>query len=249
MTFRSKPRNLAYGAALTLCCAAPVVSQPARASSPKYNFWIEQHAQAGPHKIQITEQGVKVESLKLRLCFQYKESDKMVTVWSEKDHTYYCVPYDEWISKFRNLVAAVGWYSELVKPSSVTAKVQDNLPYHVYHYRVDTHSPSYWSSDIGHAERWNGLEDIEFTTLDLPSKAAVSILQRIYDTPRVAGFPCSVKNITSQTSSLRTVRLERNFNKPIAFFRPTAAFKKTPFTNQILGRSFDDSMTKMILPY
>ena len=232
-----------------LCGAVNVVAQPANAGPAKYNYFIEQTAQAGPHKIQLTEQGMKVECIKMGFCAQYRESDKLVTVWSLKNRTYYTLPYDQWITKFRNLFAAVGWYAELVKPTGVSSQAKDNLNFHIYHYRIDALSPSYWSSDIGHKEKSEGLQDIDYITVDVPSTTACAIMQKIYDTPRVAGFPYRMNRTTLQASSLHTLRLVRNYAEPISFFRPSPAYKKVPFANQFIGPSFDENMTRMILPY
>jgi hypothetical protein len=172
-----------------------------------------------------------------------------VTVWSLKDRTYYTLPYDQWITKFRNLVAAVSWYSELVKPLSITRQVKDNLTLHVYHYHIDALSPSYWSSDIGHKEQSQGLQDIDYLTVDVPSPVASVFMQKIYDTPCVPGFPYRMNRTTLQATSLRTLRFDRNYAVPISFFQPTPAYKKVPFANQFIGPTFDENMTKMILPY
>ncbi len=102
---------------LSFCIAINVVSQSAVASPSKYNFLIEQMAQAGPHTVQLTEQGVKVDASRMGFGVQYRASDNIVMLWSSKHHTYYTLPYEKWIAGFRNLFAAVSYYSELVKPS------------------------------------------------------------------------------------------------------------------------------------
>lgn len=246
---RFAPKFSALSVALFACLALNVVSQSAKANPPKYNYWIEQLAQAGPHKIHLTEQGFTVECVKLGFCVQYKEADKMVTGWSLKDHTYYVLPFESWMKNFRNLFAAVSWYAEMVKPTGISTETRDKFAAHTYHYRVNAQSPSYWSSDIGRREKPQGLQDVDYTTIDLPSKPACLMMQKIYDTPRVPGFPFAIFRKTLQTTSLKTSRLISNFNQPISFFVPTAEFKKVPFSNQVIGPSFDENMTKMMLPY
>lgn len=232
-----------------LSCFSNVCIQSADAYSSKYNCFIEQNSPTGPYKIQITDEGVKIEATKMELCFQYKESDRIVTVWSLKNHIYYCLPYDQWIVKFRNLFAAVGWYAEMVKPIRVTKEMKENLSFHTFRYRVSTLNPSYWSSDIGHADKSIGLEDVEYETLDLPSGVASLIMQKVYDTPEVPGFPWSVRSLTSRSVTLNTLRFERHYGKPINFFIPEKNFRRVPFTNQIFAPSVDENMTKMFLPY
>ena len=234
---------------LSLCFAINVVSQRAIASPVKYNFLIEQMAQGGPHHIQLTEQGMRVDAPRLGFGIQYHTSDNIVMLWSLKHHLYYTLPYDKWITSFRNLFAAVSFYSELVKPAKVTAHQKDNLSYHVYHYHVDAQSPSYWSSDIGHKEAAEGLQDIDFTTVDLPSKQGCMMMQRLYGTPSTEGFPYSLHKAALNSTSLRTLKFVSGYTKPISFFVPTAEYKKVPFSNQIIGPSLDDNMTKMMLPY
>lgn len=234
---------------LSLCIAINVVSQRAIASPAKYNFLIEQMAQGGPHIIQLTDQGMKVDAPRMGYGIQFRTSDNIVMLWSLKNHTYYTIPFDKWITSYRNLFAAVTYYSELVKPAKVTAHQKDNLNFHVYQYHVDAQSPSYWSSDIGKKEVAQGLQDINFTTVDLPSKQGCSMMQRLYGTPSTGGFPYSIYRPTLNTAGLRTNKFVSAYTKPIAFFLPTAEFKKVPFSNQIIGPSVDDNMTKMMLPY
>ncbi len=226
-----------------------VVSQSVIASPARYNFLIDQMAPAGPHRIQLTEQGMKVESPKMSFGLQFRNTDSMVTLWSLKNHTYYILPYEKWLTSFRNLVSAVTFYSELVKPTKVTTQEKEHLTYHVYQYHVDAQSPSYWSSDIGHKEASQGLQDIDFTTVDVPSKQACLIMQRVYGTPPIPGFPYSLHRVGLKNSSLRTNKLISGHSKPISFFVPTSEYKKVPFSNQIIGPSVDDNMTKMMLPY
>ena len=234
---------------LSICIAFNVVSQSALASPAKYNILIEQMAQAGPHRVQMTEEGVKVEAPRMEFGIQYHASDNIVTLWSYKHHTYYTLPYEKWISSFRNLFAAVSFYSELVKPAKATVHQKDHLTYHVFHYHVDAQSPSYWSSDIGHKEAKEALQDFDFTTVELPSKHACKMMEKIYGTPSMGGYPYSLFRVTLNSFSLRTNRLVGAYTKPISFFVPTAEYKKIPFTNQIIGPSLDDNMTKMMLPY
>src|SRR4051812_48751582 len=82
---------------LSICIATNVVSQSATASAAHFNFLIDQMAQAGPHKVQLTEQGMKVEASRLGFGIEYRAADNIVTVWSVKHHTYYTLPYDKWI--------------------------------------------------------------------------------------------------------------------------------------------------------
>ncbi|RTL41864.1 MAG: hypothetical protein EKK48_13180 [Candidatus Melainabacteria bacterium] len=250
MTTQSpKIKVVAVAVSWILSCFSNVFTPWAHAQSSRYNYFIEQKSPTGPYKIQISDEGVKIEATKMELCFQYKESDRMVTVWSLKNHIYYCLPYDQWTIKFRNLFAAVGWYAEMVKPVSVTKGVRENLSFHTFRYRVSTLNPSYWSSDIGHADKSVGLEDVEYETVDLPSKVASSIMQKVYDTPAVPGFPWSVRSLTSRSATLNTFRFERNFSRPINFFYADKSFRKVPFTNQLFAPSVDENMTKMFLPY
>jgi hypothetical protein len=222
----------------------------AAASSPGYNFLIEQSAPAGPHRIQITEQGMLIESFKFGSCFQYRVADNTMTVWSVKRHVYYTVPYEKWLSSYRNMYAAVSWYSELTKPIKETKQVKDQLTYHVYHYRVDAGNPSFWRSDIGHKDGSAEMTDVDVTTVDLPVfKQAGQILERIYGSPRLGGFPYTIRRSVMSTPSLETIKVSTAHNKPLSFLAPASLYKKVPFSNQLFGPSFDENMTKMLLPY
>ncbi|MFN8555752.1 MAG: hypothetical protein U0103_30155 [Candidatus Obscuribacterales bacterium] len=250
MTTQSpKIKIIAAVVSLILSCFSNVCTPSAYAQPSKYNYFIEQDSPTGQYKIQISNEGVKVEARKMELCFQYKEADRMVTVWSLKNHIYYCLPYDQWMIKFRNLFAAVGWYAEMVKPVSASKQVKENLTFHIFRYRVSTLNPSYWSSDIGHADKSRGLEDVEYDTVDLPSPVASSIMQKVYDTPAVGGLPWSVRSLTSRSATLSTLKFVRNYSSPIAFFTPDKHFRRVPFTNQLFAPAVDENMTKMFLPY
>ncbi len=229
--------------------AINVLSQSAIASPAKYNYLIEQMAQAGPHRIQVTERVMRVDAPRLGFGIQYHSDDNSVLLWSVKHHTYYILAYDKWIGSFRNLFAAVSYYSELVKPTKVVTEKKGPFTFHVYKYHVDAQSPSYWSSDIGHKEAAEALQDIDFTTFDMPSKQASLIVGKLYGTPSVSGFPYMLHRMPVNASSLRTTKFDKAYTKPISFFVPTADYKKVPFTNQIIGPSLDDNMTKMMLPY
>lgn len=234
---------------VSTCLAINVLSQSAIGSPAKYNYLIDQMAQAGPHHIQVTDQGMRVDAPRLGFGIQYRTADNSVLLWSSKHHTYYVIAYDKWIVGFRNLFAAVSYYSELVKPIKVVTQKKGNLTFHVYNYHVDAQSPSYWSSDIGHKEAAEALQDIDFTTLDMPSKQASLMMGKLYGTPAVSGFPYTLHRMPLNASSLRTLKFDSAYTKPISFFVPTSDYKKVPFTNQIIGPSLDDNMTKMMLPY
>jgi hypothetical protein len=234
---------------LSMYFASGVATNSALANPVKYNYQIDQFAQAGPHHIHITDQGMVVEAPKSGAFFQYSTTQKLITMWSVKQHVYCTLPYQKWITSFRNLYAAVGWYSELTKPVKSTTKRKGNLTYHVYQYRIDAQSPSYWRSDIGHKEAAEGLQDVELTTLDLPVfDEAGPIMERIYGMPRLSGFPYSVLRPAMSTLSLSTTKLVAAAADPLVFFKPTAADKKMPFSNQIFGPNFDENLTKIMLP-
>ncbi len=221
----------------------------ALASPAKYNYQIDQLAPAGVHHIHITEKGMLVEAPKSVFSIQYNTADKMITMWSAKQHVYCTYPYQKWITNYRNLYAAVTWYSELIKPVKLTTKQKGNLTYRVYHYRVDAQSPSYWRSDIGHKEQVEALQDVDLTTVDLPVFAeAAPMIERIYGMPHLSGIPYSVRRLNMTTSSLSTTKFVAAV-EPLTFFKPTAADKKMPFSNQLFGPNFDENMTKIMLPY
>lgn len=238
-----------WSVGVTSALAINVLAQSAIASPSKYNYLIEQMAQGGPHHIQVTEQGMRVDAPRLGFGVQYRSADSSVLLWSVKHHTYYIMDYDKWAAGFRNLFAAVSYYSELVKPTKVVTEQKGAVTFHVYKYHVNAQSPSYWSSDIGRKEAAEALQDINFTTFDMPSKQCSVMMGKLYGTPAVSGFPYKLQQMSFNGASLRTLKFDKAYTKPISFFVPTPDYKKVPFTNQIIGPSVDDNMTKMMLPY
>jgi len=214
-------------------------------------FLLEQNVPfTGLHRVYASDSVFVCQAVKSKFFLQFIAANKMVTIWRPDSHEYAVLPYQEWLQKFPHSPSTLTWTSELTKPLDCSGKYLEHIKYCTYHFRVDTNTPSFWSSDVGKLEKSHP-SNVTLTTACLPvCPQAKTIIERIYGLPSHEGIPCEAKYIAQPgvTSVALETKLKPVQSNPIILFKVTPAYKKVPFSLSLLLPHVDEMLNGFMGP-